>query len=69
MKVELSNQGLKDIHGCLGAVALENLGHINAFRQNGRSDLRKLADNLEKEYEREMTLLNKIFKLIDWGNN
>lgn len=67
MKVELSNQELKDIYGCLGAVAIENLGHINTFRQNGKSDLRKLADNLEKEYEREMTLLNKVSKLISWG--
>lgn len=66
MIVELSNQELKDIYGCLGAVALENSGHINAFRQNGRSDLRKLADSLEKEYEREMTLLNRISKLIKW---
>ena len=27
------------------------------------------ADKLEKDYEREMFLLNKVFKLIDWGNN
>lgn len=66
MQVELSNQELKDIYGCLGAVALENSCHVNAFRQEGKNDLRKLADSLEKEYEREMILLNRISKLISW---
>lgn len=69
MKVELSNQELKDIHECLGAVAVENLDHINVFRKTDDKEFKLIADKLEKDYEREMFLLNKAFKLIDWGNN
>jgi hypothetical protein len=69
MKVELSNQELKDIHECLGAVAVENLDHINVFRKTDDKEFKLIADKLEKDYEREMFLLNKVFKLIDWGNN
>lgn len=69
MEVELSNQELKDIHECLGAVAVENLDHINVFRKTDDKEFKLIADKLEKDYEREMFLLNKVFKLIDWGNN
>lgn len=64
MKVELSNQELKDIYGCIGAVILKN-SEIMESEIIGN----KFRERLEEENRRLMELTPKIFKLIDWGNN
>ncbi len=64
MKVELSNQELKDIYGCIGAVILNN-SEIMEREILGN----KFRERLEEENRRLMELTPKVFKLIDWGNN
>lgn len=64
MKVELSNQELKDIYGCIGAVILKN-SEIMESEIIGN----KFRERLEEENRRLMELTPKVFKLIDWGNN
>lgn len=69
MKVELSNQELKDIYESLGVDVMNDSEQADLLRKDGKKDLLILADKLEKECERKTILLAKIFKLIDWGNN
>lgn len=64
MKGELSNQELKDIYGCIGAVILNN-SEIMESEIIGN----KFRERLEEENRRLMELTPKVFKLIDWGNN
>ena len=64
MKVELSNQELIDIYGCIGAVILNN-SEIMEREILGS----KFRERLEEENRRLMKLTPKVFKLIDWGNN
>lgn len=64
MKVELSNQELIDIYGCIGAVILNN-SEIMEREILGN----KFRERLEEENRRLMELTPKVFKLIDWGNN
>lgn len=64
MKVELSNQELKDIYGCIGATILNN-SEIMEREILGS----KFRERLEEENRRLMKLTPKVFKLIDWGNN
>lgn len=64
MQVELSNQELIDIYGCIGAVILNN-SEIMEREILGN----KFRDKLEEENIRLMELTPKVFKLIDWGNN
>lgn len=65
MKVELSNQELIDIYGCIGAVILNNSEIIDKQNNSGK----KFNNRLEEENRRLMQLTPKVFKLIDWGNN
>lgn len=64
MEVELSNQELKDIYGCIGAVILKN-SEIMESEIIGN----KIRERLEEENRRLMELTPKVFELIDWGNN
>jgi hypothetical protein len=64
MKVELSNQELKDIYGCIGAVILKN-SEIMESEILGN----KFRERLEEENRRLIELTPKVFKLIDWRNN
>lgn len=64
MKIEWSNQELKDIYGCIGATILNN-SEIMEREILGN----KFRDKLEEENRRLMELTPKVFKLIDWGNN
>lgn len=64
MKVELSNQELIDIYGCIGAVILNN-SEIMEREILGN----KFRERLEEENRRLMELTPKVFKLIEWGNN
>lgn len=64
MKVEWSNQELKDIYGCIGAVILNN-SEIMEREILGN----KFRERLEEENRRLMELTPKVFKLIEWGNN
>lgn len=64
MKIEWSNQELKDIYGCIGATILNN-SEIMEREILGS----KFRERLEEENRRLMKLTPKVFKLIDWGNN
>jgi len=64
MKIEWSNQELKDIYGCIGATILNN-SEIMEREILGS----KFRERLEEENRRLMELTPKVFKLIDWGNN
>lgn len=66
MKVELTNRELKDIYSGLGWVVTQELYHITQMEQENIEENKELLKTMKERNERQMILIKKITKLINW---
>lgn len=64
--LELSNRELKDIYGCLGGITTEEIYQTTQFELADKEEYKELIESLKARTERQMILINKIAKFIDW---
>lgn len=69
MKIDLSNRELKDIYGGLCGVTTHETYHISQMEKENREEHKELLKSMRERVQRQMVLINKITKLIDWEKN